>query len=306
MSIAHGIIRGSVVQDQSALTIHATPPEIFGRKLARWRGLHAESVEHTRNEPYEFRYDANPAFHLLLLTEQMRSDGETMLEGLPKSTLRNSTDKLTLVPAGHAFSGWSNPRVLGRATMFYIDPCGPLVDPELRFSEIECVPRLFFDDSELRQTVHKLKAQIFSGEPGDRLYAEALGVVLVHELVRLNAGRALSWPPERGGLCGWQRRRIAEYIEGHLADDISLATLAELVKLSPYHFARSFKHSFGMPPHRYHTHRRIERAKALLADPRRPIAVVASAVGFHSNSAFTAAFIRSAGQTPSFYRRNLD
>jgi AraC family transcriptional regulator len=305
MSPAHGEVGGSIASEPSAPTIHASPPENFGRKLVRWRGLQAESVDHTRNEPYDFHYTPNPAVHLLLLTEQVRSDGETMLEGLPTSTLRNSTGKLTMVPAGHGFSGWSTPRVLGRVTMFYIDPCGPLVDPELRFSEIQWVPRLFFDDSELRQTVHKLKAQIFSAD-GDRLYAEALGMVLVHELVRLNAGRALSWRPERGGLCGWQRRRIAEYIEGHLVDDISLATLADVANLSPYHFARLFKHSFGMPPHRYHTHRRIERAKALLANRRLPIAVIASTVGFRSNSAFSAAFIRSAGQTPSFYRRNLD
>ena len=43
------------------------------------------------------------------------------------------------------------------------------------------------------------------------------------------------------------------YIEEHLAEPISLATLAELVGLSTYHFCRAFKQSVGMPPHRYHT-----------------------------------------------------
>jgi AraC family transcriptional regulator len=152
----------------------------------------------------------------------------------------------------------------------------------------------------------KLKAQIFSAETGDRLYAEALGAVLVHELIRLNAGRTLIWPHERGGLSGWQCRRIAEYIEAHLADEIAVTLLAELVRLSPYHFARSFKQSFGMPPHRYLTRRRVELAKALLADRRQPIAGIASAVGFRSNSAFTAAFIKSTGHAPSVHRRSLD
>jgi hypothetical protein len=45
----------------------------------------------------------------------------------------------------------------------------------------------------------------------------------------------------------------ADYIEGHLAEHISLATLAQLVRLSPHYFCRAFKQSFGLPPHRYPT-----------------------------------------------------
>ena len=55
------------------------------------------------------------------------------------------------------------------------------------------------------------------------------------------------------------------YIEEHLAEQIPLKTLAQLVRLSPCYFCRAFKQSFGVPPHRYHSARRIEQAKALLA-----------------------------------------
>jgi AraC family transcriptional regulator len=82
--------------------------------------------------------------------------------------------------------------------------------------------------------------------------------------------------------------------------------MAELVRLSPYHFCRSFKCSFGMPPHRYHAHRRIERAKQLLANRERPITAIALDIGFSDTSTFTAAFHRLTGQTPTSYRRNLD
>jgi AraC family transcriptional regulator len=99
---------------------------------------------------------------------------------------------------------------------------------------------------------------------------------------------------------------VAAYIEQHVADDIPLATLAELARLSPYHFCRSFKRTFGMPPHRYHASRRIERAKQLLADRELSVTTIALAVGFGDTSTFTAAFHRLAGQTPSRYRRNLD
>ena len=54
-----------------------------------------------------------------------RDDGETVVEGLPKSTLHELSRRLSFVPAGHRFSGWQKPRTLARVTYFYIDPRGP-------------------------------------------------------------------------------------------------------------------------------------------------------------------------------------
>ena len=51
----------------------------------------------------------------------------------------------------------------------------------------------------------------------------------------------------RGGLAAWQQRVVTDYVEEHLAEQIPLATLAGLARLSPYHFSRAFKQSFGVP-----------------------------------------------------------
>jgi AraC family transcriptional regulator len=139
-----------------------------------------------------------------------------------------------------------------------------------------------------------------------RQYAEALGILLAYELVRINGAAGLRGPVDRGGLASWQQKRVAAFIEEHVADDIPLATLAELARLSPYHFCRSFKRSFGMPPHRYHATRRIERAKQLLMNRGLSVTTIGLDVGFSDTSTFTAAFHRLTGQTPSHYRRNLD
>jgi AraC family transcriptional regulator len=267
--------------------------------------LIVETVEVMRQKPFEYRFRA--PCHLLIAAElSERYEGETFVEGLPRSTLRNFTGKLTFVPAGHDFRGSQKPCTLNRTIYFYIDPCGPLADPALRFGEIEFRPRLFFCDRDLWQTALKLKSQVENPGAMLRQYVDALGVLLTHEIVRVNGDAAPREPVTRGGLASWQRKQVAAYIEEHAADDIPLATLAELARLSPWHFSRSFKQSFGVPPHKYHAGRRIERAKQLLANRELSVTAIAFQVGFGETSTFTAAFRKLTGQTPSNYRRNMD
>jgi AraC family transcriptional regulator len=297
-----------VVADQAGRlpsVVQFAPPDIARRHIAAWNGIQTDAVQVVRREPFEYGVQARQ--HLLIMTERAdRDDGETLVEGLPTSTLHEFSRKLSLVPVGHRFYGWQKPRTLTRVTYFYIDPLGPLLDPELHFAETEFKPRLFFFDRDLWETAAKLKAQSETTGLGQRQYAEALSIVLMHELVRINGDLALGGPVSRGGLAPWQQKRVAAYIEERVADDIPLATLAELARLSPFHFCRSFKRSFGMPPHRYHASRRIERAKQLLADRELSVTTIGLTIGFSDTSTFTAAFHRLTGQTPSRYRRNLD
>jgi AraC family transcriptional regulator len=132
-----------------------------------------------------------------------------------------------------------------------------------------------------------------------------LGRVLAQELLRLQQGSAPTKQLVRGGLAAWQQRIVTTYIEEHLAEPILLATLAELAGLSTYHFCRAFKQPFGLPPHRYHTSRRIEHAKTLLAKPALSVTDIGMTVGFSETSSFTAAFRKATGLTPSAYHRSL-
>jgi AraC family transcriptional regulator len=290
-------------QDQEAgALVDFSPPEIVRRRSATWPGLQVETVQVMRHTPFEYGFQAR--CHLLIAAELAeRYDGETFVEGLPRSTLRDFTHKLTFVPAGHDFRGWQRPRALTRTTYFYIDPRGPLADPALRFGEVEFKPRLFFCDRDLWETALRLKSLVENPGSMQLKYAEALGIVLTHELVRFNGDGGVRRPVSRGGLAPQQQKRVAAYIEERVADNIPLATLAELAQLSPYHFCRSFKRSFGMAPHRYHANRRIERAKHLLANRELSITTIGLDVGFSETSTFTTAFHRLTGQTPSCYRR---
>jgi AraC family transcriptional regulator len=112
------------------------------------------------------------------------------------------------------------------------------------------------------------------------------------------------WPRlSRGGLSGWQQKIVTDYIEANLAEAVRLADMAQLVRLSPFHFARAFKQSFGVPPHRYHVGRRIARAKDMLADRDHSITAIARELGFAETSSFSSTFRRVTGTSPSDFRR---
>ena len=285
-------------------TVEIFPADAVKRRAVSWDGMTVEIVQATRPERTEYRF--NGPRHLLAVYEQgERREGETIVEGLPRSTLRDFKRKLVFVPAGHEYSDWQEPRSLTRVVYFYFDPSKMPTLPQADVAGTPLNPRLFFEDTTLWDTAVKLRKQIESAGSDNRLYFEALGVVLAHELVRLNAGIRPVEAPVRGGLAGWQQRIVTSYIEEHLSEQIPLATLARLVRLSPYYFCRAFKQSLGMPPHRYHNSRRIEHAKTLLAKPELSVTEIGLTVGFSETSSFTAAFRKTTGQTPTGYHRSL-
>jgi AraC family transcriptional regulator len=297
-------LHAQAMVDATNHAVEVYPSDIVKRRTVTWDGMAAEMVQATTRERIEFRFRA--PLHLLAVCDQgLRSDGDTFVEGLPRSRLRDVTRKLTFVPAGHEYYEWQEPRVLTRIVYFYFDPARMPEHPETGVAPAPLAPRLFFEDATLWNTALKLKSLIESAGPDSRPYFEALGTVLAHELVRRNAGAPRIEAPVRGGLAAWQQRTVTTYIEEHLAEQISLATLAQLVRLSPYYFCRAFKHSFGLPPLRYHTSRRIEHAKSLLAKPASSVTNIGLTFGFSDTSSFSAAFRKATGLTPTAYRRSL-
>jgi AraC family transcriptional regulator len=128
----------------------------------------------------------------------------------------------------------------------------------------------------------------------------------MHELIRPERTTSAVVRPLRGGLPAWQQKRVMEFIEAHLAEEISLAALAELAGLSLFHFARAFTQTFGVPPHRYHMTRRMDRARSLLRKPTLSVTQIGIQIGFRESSSFTKAFRRFTGLTPTEYRRHWD
>jgi AraC family transcriptional regulator len=292
------------VADVTDHGVEIHPADVVKRHTVTWDGMAAEVVQAKQRERLEFRFRGRR--HLLALCDQgLRSDGDSFVEGLPPSTLRDMTRKLTFVPAGRAYCERHEPRGLTRIVYFYFDPARMPVPPKAGVAPGPLAPRLLFEDATLSDTALKLERLIENTSSDGSPYFEALGTVLAHELVRLNAETPRGATRAKGGLAGWQQRVVTSYIEEHLAESISLATLARLVGLSPYYFCRAFKQSLGLPPHRYHNRRRIEHAKTLLAQSAPSVTDIGLTVGYSETSSFTAAFHKTTGITPTAYRRTL-
>lgn len=140
----------------------------------------------------------------------------------------------------------------------------------------DCISR---EDEVIPYCLNSLEQELSGQGCGENLYLEALRMQIGIHILRRYAKVSVSQPPA-GALGPMLRRRIRDYIEEMLCECVRVEDLAVLANLSPYHFARKFKSEFGVPPHTYVLHRRVERAKSLLLATHLPLKVIALDCGF--------------------------
>src|SRR5690242_19277862 len=96
--------------------------------------------------------------------------------------------------------------------------------------------------------------------------------------------------------------RARDTMDRAFAQPLDVPALARVAHVSPAHFSRQFRVTFGETPHRYLQRRRVERAMELLRETERPVTEVCFDVGFHSQGTFSRIFRDVVGELPSRYR----
>jgi transcriptional regulator GlxA family with amidase domain len=96
-----------------------------------------------------------------------------------------------------------------------------------------------------------------------------------------------------------------DLIRDCLEEELSLADLSVEADLSPWHFLRAFRQSFGETPKAYLTRLRVERAKELLTISSRSVTEICFDVGFSSLGSFSTLFHRCVGLSPAEFRRRV-
>jgi AraC family transcriptional regulator len=167
---------------------------------------------------------------------------------------------------------------------------------------LELMPYLAtLSDPLVQQIGFALKTSLEIDGNNSSLYADAIAHGLVVHLLTRYSAPSRQIKPITGGLTQLQWKQIVDFMNANLDKNISLAELAAIVRLSPYHFAHLFKKSTNTSPHQYLIQCRIERAKQLMAMGNLSIAAIAQTVGFASQGHFTYHFKRLVGVTPKVY-----
>ncbi len=163
----------------------------------------------------------------------------------------------------------------------------------------------FAHDPLIERLGHELLSAGKMGGAYGELYAGSLSLAIVARLLALY-GEAPAATSRRdvGALPKWRLKRAIEFMEAHDDERITLAQLAQAAGLSRMHFAAQFRKATGLRPHQYVLHRRIGKAKTMLAKSDVPIAELALKLGFGSQAHFTTVFNRITGSTPHCWRQS--
>jgi AraC family transcriptional regulator len=266
-----------------------------------WAGLEAAR---NRAVPTS-ELDAPPlTHHRLVLVTRPPEEWEMRYDGV-KRHVPPPAGSISLVPAGspvlwrwsgslHSLHIFLEPGLVERVgtEAFGLDPARLTVPP------LDAL-----DLPHLRAAMQAVDAELTAGGAGGRLAAESLANVLAVHLLRHVVAPGRAARGRDGTLPRGRLRAVVEYVDEHLDAGPTLAEMAAVARLNPYHFARQFKQATGLPPHQYVILRRVERAKHLLrAGTDLSLAEVAARAGFYDQSQFSHHFKRLVGVTPSQFR----
>jgi AraC family transcriptional regulator len=261
----------------------------------------------TRRWRHGSLHDALPAMRgHVVMTYYSQPQDITWQVGRQRTVATTRPGTITLIPDG-VEGRWDISGGI-EVSHVYLTPerLQSCADPLTDGKSVELLGRVGFDDPTSARILELLAREAATDDPSSRLFVEQALDLLCTQLVRGHSSfQSLEPPAPRRGLADWQVRRVTGYMRENVGEEIGLNELAAIAGLSRYHFCTAFRLATGQTPHEWLMRERIERARAMLATSNATITEVALAVGYGTPSAFTAAFRRVTGQTPTEFRRQL-
>ena len=273
---------------------------------ATWGGFRAGWQSRRMSAVSEAAFETPIHLLYLVLSGDLRVS-ESSLDG--HFTLVSDANGELLIPQSDGFRRSDRPMEPLRVeclTLQFNDEAVQSLVPELgRVPAL--IPQPHIEDYVLLSLGRELASEVWQGgEVYGRSFSEGLlTAISVHLIRRYSGATPQVLRPPCGGMPEHRLRRVKEYIEANLGQDVSISVLAQVAGLSPYHFCRLFRQSTGQSAHQYFLQRRIELAKRLCRDPELGLAGIAYTCGFSHQTHLTTVFKRHTGATPGEWRKQL-
>jgi AraC family transcriptional regulator len=151
----------------------------------------------------------------------------------------------------------------------------------------QMAPRSGLEDAFLVETALALQQELRGGNPRGTLYTDALAAAFASHLLlsyttlpQRAARRARRMSPSR-------LRQVLDFVCSNLSDDISLAQLARVAGLSPFHFSHAFRWNTGVSPYRFVRNVRREPLRQRISEGAGHDARPMSAFGLRASRGLT-------------------
>jgi len=261
-------------------------------------------LEHHTNQEIDSRNIINP-HHCCVLHLAQEAEFEMKVGSQPMRSVLKYPGHINFVPAQTPVTVVSRNSgdflMLTMEPQFFFFATHDMTNPD----QLELIPQQGLKDPFIEHTIRNMLSEFELGNPGGRIYAESMATSLALHMALRYASTKVSPDTAGRGLPTRVLRVVVEYIEAHLPENISLRVLADVAGLSTFHFARLFRASTGLSPHRFIVQNRVDRARDMLRHNNRSIAEVALAVGFCDQSHFAMHFKRRCGKTPRAYQLEM-
>lgn len=159
----------------------------------------------------------------------------------------------------------------------------------------------YFED--MKELFVMMFRNLAAGEPHAELFCTSLLHALLVSVLTVTegVGETRENPADEPHILG---SRIKDYIDRHYMEPITLQSMGEALRISPYYLSHVFKQMSGYSPVQYLLRRRIGEAQTLLITTELSVARIAELVGYDSQSYFNLQFTKNVGMPPSRYRHN--
>jgi AraC family transcriptional regulator len=276
-------------------------PRIHSSREAGWKNIH---LAHYQLPAMEFPEATSLQHGISLPSWKQPTEVEMVVDGKRHLFQHDSNEigYIEMVPAYIPLRVRSNQAA--ETTHCYLDPTflTHAAYESANSEQVELKPLVIAPDPLVCQIILSLKTVLETDATNSCFYAESMATALAAHFLRNYSTRKHSLPEYEDGLPKYKLKQALEYMNVHLSENISLATISDELGISQYYFCRLFKQSTGMTPHAYLIQQRVERSKQLLRLKEYSMLDIAIECGFANPSHFAKWFRRYTGISPKQFR----